>query len=315
MLKINEVYYELSLKDIILELKNQLAINGIYLFNQIKELPEDLMVSCPFHKDGQERKASCGIRKSDGWTHCFSCGESCSLEQLISRCFGYADFGQYGLNWLTKNFLGEIAEKRDLHIDLDRNIKQITPEYITDIELNKYRYYHPYMFTRKMNERVIEIFDIGFDKATQCITFPVRDENGNCLFIARRSVNIKYFNYPSNVEKPVYGLYELKKYANNPDEIYVCESMINAITLWVYGKYAVALNGTGTKSQIEQLKKINCRKLILALDPDKAGRLGSIKLYKNLKNYKIITFLAGIPEGKDINDLDEEQFKKLYEIF
>ena len=91
--------------------------------------------------------------------------------------------------------------------------------------------------------------------------------------------------------------------------------MINAITLWVYGKYAVALNGTGTKSQIEQLKKINCRKLILALDPDKAGRLGSIKLYRNLKNYKIITFLAGIPEGKDINDLDEEQFKKLYEKF
>ena len=43
--------------------------------------------------------------------------------------------------------------------------------------------------------------------------------------------------------------------------------------------------------------------------------LEAIKLYRNLKNYKIITFLAGIPEGKDINDLDEEQFKKLYEKF
>lgn len=73
MIKINEIYYELNLIDIIKELKDQLAINGIYLFNQIKELPEDLMVSCPFHKDGQERKASCGIRKEDGWVHCFSC--------------------------------------------------------------------------------------------------------------------------------------------------------------------------------------------------------------------------------------------------
>ena len=59
MLKINNVYYELHLIDIIKELKEQLALNNIYLFNTIKELSEDLMVSCPFHKDGQERKPSC----------------------------------------------------------------------------------------------------------------------------------------------------------------------------------------------------------------------------------------------------------------
>lgn len=59
MIKINNTYYELNLIDILQELKEQLAINKIYLFNHIKELPEDIMVSCPFHKDGQERKPSC----------------------------------------------------------------------------------------------------------------------------------------------------------------------------------------------------------------------------------------------------------------
>ena len=73
MIKISETIYELNLIDIIKELKEQLAINQIYLFNTIKELPEDLMVSCPFHKEGQERKPSCGIRKEDGWVHCFTC--------------------------------------------------------------------------------------------------------------------------------------------------------------------------------------------------------------------------------------------------
>ena len=63
MIKINEVYYELELIDIIKELKDQLTLQGIYLFNQIKDLPEDLMVSCPFHKDGQERKPSCRNKK------------------------------------------------------------------------------------------------------------------------------------------------------------------------------------------------------------------------------------------------------------
>lgn len=315
MIKIANTYYELNLKDIILELKSQLELNNIFLFNQIKELSEDLMISCPFHKDGQEKKASCGIRKSDGWLHCFTCGESCSLEQMISRCFNYNDFGQYGLNWLKINFLGEIIENRNFNLDIIRKKSVNKINFISDSELDKYRYYHPYMYQRKMIDKVIDIFDIGFDKETQCITFPVRDENGNCLFVARRSVNIKYFNYPFNVEKPVYGLYELKKYGDNPSEIYICESMINAITLWSWGFYAVALNGTGTKYQYNQLKQLNCRKFILALDPDKAGRKGAIRLYQNLKNCKLITFLKGIPDNKDINDLTKDDFKKCYESF
>lgn len=63
MIKINDTYYELNLLDIISELKNQLALNNVFLFNKIKELPEDIMVSCPFHKDGQEKKPSCRNKK------------------------------------------------------------------------------------------------------------------------------------------------------------------------------------------------------------------------------------------------------------
>ena len=63
MIKINDIYYELNLLDIISELKNQLALNNIVLFSKIKELPEDIMVSCPFHKDGQEKRPSCRNKK------------------------------------------------------------------------------------------------------------------------------------------------------------------------------------------------------------------------------------------------------------
>lgn len=315
MIKINDTYYELDVINIITELKEQLASNGIFLFNQIKDLPDDIMVSCPFHKDGQERKASCGIRKNDGFLHCFTCGETCSIEQLISRCFGKDDFGQFGINWLAKNFLGEIFDKRDFQISFGRRgygkSKIIEDKFITEIELDKYRYYHPYMYKRKMTDDVINLFDIGFDKDTNCITFPVRDENGNCLFIARRSVIGKFFNYPNDVEKPVYGLFELPK---DVDEIIICESMINAITCYVYGKPAVALNGTGTDYQIQQLRKLNCRKLILALDSDAAGMKGTDKLIKTLRPYKIVTQLE-IPSGKDINDLTKDEFENLFEKF
>lgn len=317
MLKINDTLYELNLIDIIRELKLQLEINEIYLFNQIKELPDDLMVSCPFHKNGQERKASCGIRKEDGWVHCFSCGESCSLEQMISRCFNVNDFGQYGLNWLKNNFLGDILADRKLYINLDRKSVKTNSNknYIDEKELVNYRYIHPYMYERKMTDEVIEIFDIGYDITNKALTFPIQDENGNCLFIARRSVDYKYFNYPNSAIKPLYGIYQLKKYApKDLNEIIVCESMINCLTVWVYGKFAIALNGTGSVSQLEELIKLPYRKIILALDPDEAGEKGTMRIFNKLKNYKLVTKLL-IPKGKDINDLSKEEFDNLQEVF
>lgn len=316
MLKINDTLYELNLIDIIRELKLQLEINEIYLFNQIKELPDDLMVSCPFHKNGQERKASCGIRKEDGWVHCFSCGESCSLEQMISRCFNVNDFGQYGLNWLKNNFLGDILADRKLYINIDRKSVKIdsNKNYIDEKELVNYRYIHPYMYERKMTDEVIEIFDIGYDKNTNCITFPIRDKNGNCLFVARRSVNSKWFNYPNNVEKPIYGIYELYQLKEFPKEIYICESMIDAITLWTHKKYAVALNGLGTQYQFKQLNDLPCRKFILATDNDEAGKKARIRL-KNAIHNQIITEIK-IPNGKkDINDCTYEEIENFLEIF
>lgn len=155
----------------------------------------------------------------------------------------------------------------------------------------------------------------GYDTEQEAITFPVRDKEGNCLFIARRSVNIKWFNYPQNIEKPIYGIYELGKYApKDLDEIVVCESMINCITVWVYGKFAVALNGTGSINQLEELLKLPYRKIVLALDPDNAGEKGVKRIFNKLKNYKIVTKLI-IPKGKDINDLSKEEFYNLKEIF
>lgn len=89
-------------------------------------------------------------------------GESCSLEQMISRCFGHNDLGQYGLNWLKNNFLGDILQERSIYINTDRKSfkTDFKENYIDENKLNEYRYIHPYMYQRKMTDEVIEIFDI-----------------------------------------------------------------------------------------------------------------------------------------------------------
>lgn len=303
--------------DVLMELKNQLEINGILRFKTFKRLTDNIQFNCPIHHDGQEKRPSCGITTRDkprtkaGTVHCFSCGYTATLEEMISHLFGYDDFGNFGKQWLLKNFASmEIEDRELLTFDTDRN-KVHQQSYVTDDELDKYRYYHPYMFQRKLTPEVIEKFDIGYDKDTNSITFPVRDEKGNCLFVGRRSVDKKMFNYPQGVDKPVYGLYELPK---DCDEVIVCESMFNALTCYVYGKPAVALLGTGTTEQFEQLKRLNCRKLILGLDPDEAGEKASTKIKNHIQNCKILTKLV-IPIGKDINNLTLEEFRNLQEIY
>ena len=305
-----------DVQDIILELRHQLSLNGDNRFNKMIDTPANLMVCCPFHHNGQERKPSMGILKKSGVCHCFACGWVGSLSEMVSNCFGYDDLGKFGDKWLIKNFLSvEVENRQDVTLDFYRNSKSDSGKncnYVSEEELDSYRYFHPYMWKRKMTPDAVDIFDVGYDSKTDCLTFPVRDVHGKCLFVARRSVKTKYFHYPQGVDKPVYGVYELSQLEQFPDEIIIAESMINCITAWVYGKYAVALNGTGTKEQYEQLRKLPCRSYVLALDPDAAGEHGREKLRKALYDKLVYEYI--IPEGKDLNDLTKQEFDNLKKV-
>lgn len=326
-------------EEVLVELRTQLALNGIDRLHDIRVLPNTIQITCPFHKGGQESKPSCGITTRDikkgdkliksGTVHCFTCGYVGSLEEMISALFGRNDFGAFGTQWLRKNFLTVEYENRpEIKLDMSRGKKKKEEQkqnYITEEELDSYRYTHPYMYKRKLTDDIIEMFDVGYDKnftlktkfgdkVIPCLTFPIKDEEGNVLFIARRSVEGKFFSFPVGVDKPVYGVYELKQLDTFPSEIIICESIFNCLTCWVYGKYAVALHGTGTDLQYKQIKNLPCRKIVLGLDPDSAGNKGRQKLRKYLGSSKVISELV-VPTGKDINDLSKDEFDNLQEIF
>jgi len=314
---IDGIHIDHNLEEVLGELQRQLHAQDIPLLHKMTSTPTDIMIQCPYHKGGQERKPSAGIRKSDGVLHCLACQETHSLTEVIAHCFGYTD-PMVGWRWLQKHFISVGQEQRKpLELDLTRNIPKFRAEYVQEDVLDKFRYLHPYMYKRGLNDEIIELFDIGYDRDTECITFPVRDIHGNTLFVARRSVKTKYFNYPSGAEKPLYGIYELHQLDKFPNEVYVCESMLDALTIWVYNKYAVALNGLGNELSIRQLKSLPCRKIILATDKDEAGKKARLRLRKELNN-KIVTELdyRTYPDhAKDMNDMTREEFYALGEIF
>ena len=242
-------------------------------------------------------------------THnCFTCGYTASLPVFISNCFGRKDSGEYGSKWLLKHFSGIEDETRKLNFDFSRakTRASLGQDFVSEEELESYRYTHPYMYKRGLTDEIIEKYDIGYDKKTDCITMPIRDEKGRTLFFCRRSVKTKFFNYPSGVEKPIYGIYELPK---DCKEIVVCESVFNALTCVKYGKSAIALLGTGNRYQYEQIKKLPIRSIILGFDGDEAGDKASERFTKNITNKIIYKYV--MPRGKDINDLSKEEFDNL----
>ena len=318
---INGTHLNCELADIVTELQTELHQNHIKLLEKTKDIGKDIQVQCPYHGNGQERRPSAGIRKTDGKFHCFACGETHELPEVVSFCLGYPDdvLGMNGWRWILRNFATvEIAERKDIPLDYSRTERtRIDENAISEEELDKYRYYHSYWRKRGItSEEIIELFDLGYDIKTDCITFPVRDKTGRCLFVARRAVSYKMFNYPKGAEKPLYGLYELSQQKPDAKELFVTESMIDCILLWQAGFYAVALNGVGSQRQYAELEALPARKLILATDGDSAGQKARRELKKHVRGklYTEIDFPAGI---KDVGECMQEQIENIldWEVF
>jgi hypothetical protein len=280
-----------------------------------RETQDNIPVTCPSHKNGREHKPSCSVycrRDNDrveyGKVHCFTCGYTADLPTFVGDCFG-ADV-EFGKKWLLLRFgtsSGHITDYLEPIV-----LEPPEKEYLDETILNKYMYYHPYMWKRGLSKEVVDRFGIGFDKDHNAITFPVWDEQNRLVMITSRSVVTKYFHIQANKDKPVYLLNFINR--EKIDRVYVCESQINALTLWSWGYPAIALFGTGSHHQYDILNKCGIRNYILCFDGDSAGDKGREKFLKNIRKDVLVSYKR-IPLGKDVNDLTKEQFEKLEEIF
>ncbi len=315
MIKIDDVIIQCDARDILATLKAELAASNVKIFAMMRPNGENVQTNCPFHKQGQEKKPSFGINANLNKCHCFTCGWSGTIEQMVSELFGHDDNGKFGKTWLIRRFNSVEIEKRPNILEnmLKTRVGHPTQAktYITDEELDKYRYVHPYMYERGLTDEIIEEFDIGYDTENEAITFPILDEYGRCVFVATRSVHSKFFTLPQGLDKPIYQAYRFM--TGKYKEAFIVESFFNCLTCWRYNIPAMALIGTGSITQYELLKKLPVRSYVLAFDPDAAGRKAVDRFRKNVTN-KIIQELDYEEEGKDINDL-QEQFLKLKKIF
>ena len=299
-------------------------------------------IYCPLHNDGKERKPSAGIsiqaeyknerNYPEGFFHCFACGKAMSLPDLITEILKTRNIQKSGLDFLKENVSGFDVAEQDFEylipqhtmkaisskyaIKFLQNINKKSVSYVSEDELKNYRFTVPYMYERGLTDELIERYDIGVDmnfipegrkKAVPCITFPVRDKLGRCLFVARRSIEGKSFYLPKDIDKPLYGVYELPGGCKSID---IVEGVFDLFKCVKYGRPALAMFGTGSVTQLEALKRLGLHEIRVGTDPDEAGERGYKRIHKALqKNCMIWRYI--IPDGKDIGDLTEEEFKSM----
>lgn len=277
------------------------------------EYKDNVAITCPIHKMGVERNPSCNVycRKDNedieyGKVHCFTCGYTATLSQLVATCFDETD-PSFGDEWLVERFGTAYSENSRYlpEIVLPNKRKK---SFMNESSLEKFNYYDDYMWKRGLTKEVVDRFKIGYDPERKAITFPVWDENGRLVMVTSRSVIDKRFYIEKDKDKPVYLLNFIKDMGITT--VYVCESQINALTAWAHGYPAIALFGTGSAYQYEILNRSPIRNYILCFDGDEAGDKGRARFMKNIRDDVLVSYKK-LPPGKDVNDLTKEEFDAL----
>lgn len=305
---INKHIIDSNLEIILLKLREE--SNGKYL-NTIRKTGNNYAITCPFHKEGQERHPSCFVylRTDDdevpfGYFKCFTCYEQGQLYTLVAKCLECDE--DTAKQWLVDNFSQTFSiESLGLTDIILENDKK---EYLDESILDQYKYIHPYLLRRGIKEDIIKKFSVGWNPQTNSVTFPMWDEHNHLVGITERSVINKNFFIPEGLDLPVYLLNFIKN--KNISEVYVVESQIDALYLWGFGYPAIALIGTGGKKAYNILRKSGIRIYHLCLDGDLAGRHGILRFIKNMPDDIIIDIIQ-LPQGKDVNDLTKEEFDNL----
>lgn len=293
------------------------------LLQDIKLAGDNIMITCPYHSGGTEKNVSMGVTLEDkgdtkkGTCHCFTCNTTTNLVDMISFVHGRNDNGKFGRNWLSKNYLVDTDIRTPINI-----IKQKveSTNYVSNTVVNRYAENIPtYVLNRGVSIDVASYFKVGYSKKEHHVIFPVYDHNGVCRFIQRRAIDFKYFSNDEGADKGsiLYGFYQLTEVIKNSidvldlKELYVVESIIDALYLWSNGKSAVAtLQAVPTKEQISFIKKLPHKIIIGAQDNDPAGIRGFDVLKKSIKGKLIKRF--NFPHyAKDVNDIPPNELLKI----
>jgi DNA primase len=148
----------------------------------------------------------------------------------------------------------------------------------------------------------------GHEHFRGCLMVPIHDMQGQIVqMYGRRTAEklgaktSKHLYLPS----PLAGVWNAQSLVeDSPDTVYLCESLIDALTMVLHGfESTTTLYGTqgGAKEMQEFLGSVPAQKLVLCFDGDAAGQRATEQWRTIGVSLGLEVFALGLPTGQDVN--------------
>jgi DNA primase len=264
-----------------LDVQDYLESKGLH---KVRLVGENAMACCPFH---DERSPSFGVNIDTGVYNCFGCGARGTIGHLVKVLdkFDTVYDAEDHLIQLYGRYSISVDDELELKFD-DETTK--SAYYINDSILDEYKFRHPYLGERGIEEAWQRRFGIGYSKRHRAITIPWYDERHRLITVKFRSVTGKQFWYdpplPSGVKAET--LWSLDKVIHSKfTKVALTEAEIDGISVWQAGaERGIGASGIGgnqfNESQASKLIRLlpEGTEIITFTDNDKGGELAKERI-------------------------------------
>jgi DNA primase len=157
-------------------------------------------------------------------------------------------------------------------------------------------------------QRLGVLRESGHEHFNGSVVVPVFDEAGRVVELYGRKVRDDLRpGTPAHLylPGPHAGVWNLPAVAAS-GEVIVCESLIDALTLWCAGfRHVTAAYGTEgfTADHLDAFRRHRVRRVLIAFDRDDAGDKAARKLAETLMADGVECFRIELPRGADVNDV------------
>ena len=257
-------------------------------------------IQCPFHSDMHD---SCSINTDEGKWICFrGCGQG-SLRTFIQRILGL-DNASIDKYLMDKTLFLDIDMFDSISLPVDGQLPEVSFPHTTERV--------PWwIFDRGFTKKTLKLWECGVDNYNNLI-IPVKDRDARLVgWITRQYDKDPKYLYSKGLQKSkvLFGEYSLKK---TP---FICITEGSLDTMWLNqnGFNSVALLGAHmSKIQEELLVKLPTNELVLCLDNDEAGRMGSEKISACISKRFVVSYTQLPTEYKDVQDIrNKEQLQQI----
>ena len=252
---------------------------------------DEFSIRCPFHEDKID---SCSINVEKGVWICFAGCGSGNLKSFLQR---YLNYSRIQIDSLLHE------QEADFNINL---FDGFTMEDDTELPLVDFPFLcdtvPKWIIERGFNSDTLMKWGCAINTYNDLI-IPVADLNKRLVgWVSRRLNATPKYMYSKGLKKSklLFGACHLFKHS------FVCITEGSLDTMWLdqHGFGSVALLGASmSKKQREMLYNIPTQEFVICLDNDTTGQRAMNKIFKELSNSFIVSYIT-LPEGvKDVQDI------------